>query len=474
MQSSNPVEARNSGFPKIVATEEELASLRQHLHDVLEGSAFRSSHRSGQFLRYIIEQAVAGNFDSLKERVIGIELFGRPASYDTGEDAIVRVTASDVRRRLFQHYGTYGADSVFRISLPQGSYIPEITRNSTGQKDSHDRPTPDRTDLEERPEHLQAQPPHHLQEHSASASTEAHAAAGTMGSSRMWPAIGLILTVVNAAVATVMVWSYISHSTSSPHSVAPWSALFASSRPVHIVTSDPNIAVVQELCGGSISVSDYANHNYIPSNVALMPEVTRMCRFVLSGDNPATVDPGIVAIIATLAQQASAKVEVRSARKLELTDLKTDDNYVLLGSSRSDPWSALFNDQLDFRFVFDRQSNQEIIRNARPGANELPQYTPTAMGGGTGKSFAIVALVQNLDQNGQVLLLAGANAEGTEAAGNFAADLPRMSATMRKCAVTRSGPGSHFELLLQLDTMAGSANNISLLACHLLQGGSVR
>src|SRR6202007_2347544 len=99
------------------------------LKEVIEGAAFKASQRSGQFLKYIVDQAIAGHFESLKERVIGVELFGRSPSYDTGEDAIVRVTASDVRRRLLQHYGRYGTASEFRISLPLGSYIPEIARD---------------------------------------------------------------------------------------------------------------------------------------------------------------------------------------------------------------------------------------------------------------------------------------------------------------------------------------------------------
>ncbi len=113
---------------KIVETEEDVARLQQHLKEVVEGEAFKGSHRSGQFLTYILEESIAGRFAGLKERVIGVKLFGRDPSYDTGEDAIVRVTASDVRKRLLQHYGKYGITSEFRISLPLGSYIPEITR----------------------------------------------------------------------------------------------------------------------------------------------------------------------------------------------------------------------------------------------------------------------------------------------------------------------------------------------------------
>src|SRR5580704_17158294 len=117
-----------SRVAKILEKEQDVALLQQHLREVIAGAAFKGSHRSGQFLTYIVEESVAGRVTALKERVIGVKLFGRDPSYDTGEDAIVRVTASDVRRRLLQHYGKYGFTSEFRISLPLGSYIPEITR----------------------------------------------------------------------------------------------------------------------------------------------------------------------------------------------------------------------------------------------------------------------------------------------------------------------------------------------------------
>jgi hypothetical protein len=79
-----------------------------------------------------------------------------------------------------------------------------------------------------------------------------------------------------------------------------------------------------------------------------------------------------------------------------------------------------------------------------------------------------MALVKNPDQSGQVLLLAGANEEGTEAAGKFATDLIRLSTELNKCGITPSGPVRHFEMLLHLNTMAGTPNNIDLVACHIL------
>ena len=473
MQFSRSADARTAGSPRVVETDEELRSLRQHLNDVVKGAAFKGSHRSGQFLQYIVEQTIAGRGDSLKERVIGVEFFGRSPSYDTGVDAIVRVTASEVRHRLLQHYGTYKSDSNFRITLRQGTYAPEIVRVPTiasEQKDTHGvGAVIHGVPATERAEPYQGHP---VQEPTASVAQPFAPAGGVSSRNRALLVTGLALTLVNIVLAGGMIWKHWSANAESPRSVVPWSAFFATPRLTHLITSDPNLATVQDLCGNAISVSDYANHNYIPDPSGLPPETVQSCRLVLSGDNVSNVDPGIAARIGALAQRASATLDVRAARNIELTDLKTDDNYILLGSPRSDPWSALFNDQLDFRFVYDKASKQEIIRNIRPRIHELPQYVPTALGGGTGQSFAIVAVVQNLDQNGQIMLLAGADAEGTEAAGNFVTDLPRLSTTLKNCGISRSVSPSHFELLLKLDTMAGSANRISIVACHALPGNA--
>ncbi len=99
-------------------------SVRAHLDRVLASAAFRNSKRSQEFLRYVVEQRLAGRHDELKERSIGMEVFHRPASYDPSEDSIVRVNANDVRKRLAQYY--MDSDSEMRIELPPGSYVPEF------------------------------------------------------------------------------------------------------------------------------------------------------------------------------------------------------------------------------------------------------------------------------------------------------------------------------------------------------------
>jgi hypothetical protein len=83
-------------------------------------------------------------------------------------------------------------------------------------------------------------------------------------------------------------------------------------------------------------------------------------------------------------------------------------------------------------------------------------------------------LVKNPDQVGQVLLIAGATGEGTAAAGRFITDAPRLNATLKACGVRNSGEVQHWQLLLQLNAMAGSPSNVDVIACHLLNGSQNR
>jgi hypothetical protein len=101
-------------------------AVREELERVLASHEFRSSKRSQEFLRYVIENTLGGHGDLLKERTIGIDVFGRTADYDPSDDATVRVKAGEVRKRLGLYYSTEGAQDPLRIELPFGTYVPEF------------------------------------------------------------------------------------------------------------------------------------------------------------------------------------------------------------------------------------------------------------------------------------------------------------------------------------------------------------
>ena len=471
------INEREAEFAKLAESKEARAALEKHLDEIVEGAGFKGSQRSAQFLRYIVERAVAGRFDSLKERVIGMELFGRSPSYDTGEDAIVRVTASDVRKRLLQHYGSCETLPEFRISLPLGSYVPEITREHQGNgleaRDAHINLHPTSSgSAAAQPESILPSPALQVPAGIHAASPESAATRSNAWPGLRWWLLTAILIAASGWVVAGIMWKRLPQSEAATVPALPWSAFFSSSHPTHLITSDPDIAAIQRITGVPISVSDYANHNYIPESRVLPPEVKSICENMLHGDKAATVDTRIAVNVAELAQISSRRIDVAGARSIQFSNLKSDDNFIFLGSPRTDPWFSLFNDKLDFGIVFDQASGEEVIRNFHPATNEQQLYVPTARGGATGVSYAIMAFVQNPDQNGQVLLLAGINAEGTQAAGKIATDMPRLNATLKSCGISSSSPLKHFELLLSVKTMAGSPSEFEVVACHTLAGSA--
>jgi hypothetical protein len=111
--------------PEKLREEEKFAILAQ-LERVLATPYFSHSKRLPAFLRYVVRAAVEGQADLLKERTIGIDIFGKNADYDTSLDPIVRVTAGEVRKRIAQYYQEPGRERELRLSLPAGSYVPHF------------------------------------------------------------------------------------------------------------------------------------------------------------------------------------------------------------------------------------------------------------------------------------------------------------------------------------------------------------
>jgi hypothetical protein len=476
--------AREAEIARIAESDEVRERLRQHVEEIVEGPAFRGSARSRQFLRYILEEAIAGNFSSLKERVIGVALFGRSPSYATGEDAIVRVTANDVRKRLLQHYDRRGAASEFHIHLPAGSYLPEVEYTHQPTERALDPVAAGGV----HPLAVSASPAAARQvseprvyEAFAAISDPADPETARSGNPsrprRLSPAS--LFVAMNLVLSGILLYGIIwvrssrteaaaaSVHPTQPISVLPWSVFFGSGTPLHLITSDPDIYWIQTIAHTSISAADYANRIYVPEHNALSPEMKQFCLHTLSGDKAATTDTRFAADAGALAERSSRRIDVQGARNLQFSGLKNDDNFIFLGSPRSDPWVSLFDDQLDFRFVLGK-GGLENIWNVHPRQDEQPLYVPAGGGEATRQSFAIIAFVQNPDQYGHVLLLAGISGEGTQAAGKLITDIPRFSTELRKCGITSSSPIRHFEMLLSVTSMAGSPSEASVLACHIL------
>lgn len=102
------------------------ALIRDQLARILASPGFVNSARMCQFLRFVVEISLSGK-ESLKETVIGVEVFSRAPGYDPGLEPIVRVEARRLRAKLQQYYAQQGAHDPVIIALPKGGYTPEFS-----------------------------------------------------------------------------------------------------------------------------------------------------------------------------------------------------------------------------------------------------------------------------------------------------------------------------------------------------------
>lgn len=490
---------------------------------IAASKSFEKSSFLISFLLYVCEQELCGRGQALNEHQIGVKALGRPATYNPGDDNIVRNYARLLRKRLEEYFKTEGKDEHLRIDIPRGHYNPvfyaiesmqdapgpssppsgasgtALTNESAAEAQpasssiqqlaqgspSGDQSKLDSVDAGDARRGLSDKSPENAARQNSGLapliSPNPVSAASTGHARRHWLFLVSVLAILNLALLGIMLYGFVwmrssrtqasSLSPVAPVSVLPWSAIFSSPNPTHLIASDPDIDEIQILTSSSISVSDYANHIYIPIQKTLTPEVREICLKLLQGHRAALVDTQVAAEVAALAQSRSRKIQVQGARSLQFSNLKSDDNFIFLGSPRSDPWVSVFDDHLDFRFVIDK-TGFESVRNFHPRSNEQTEYVPSGGGGATGQSFAIIAFIRNPDQNGHILLLAGANAEGTQSAGKLITDLSRLSMELRKCGISASGPLEQFELLLHVKMMASSASEYDVVACHVLPEAS--
>lgn len=433
---------QSAAISKAMEARSHAEAVREHLRRILESAAFKGSERSREFLVVIVEKALAGRFEELKERVLGVELFGRDTSYDTGEDAVVRVTASDVRKRLMRYYSESGVNSDLRLEIPVGSYIPDF--HWTAQDPAVEGPV------------LPPDPALDIPPVPPVASRE-----GLARKPLLYVVAGFVLGILVCATGLRLL------ARGGVAEALPWSALLQNGRRLQVILSDTEISKMQNFVGYSLSLPEYANHKYLPADISVSPDLGRILSS-FRGQSMGATDVSVALSVAKRAFPKSLQVSFLPARSVQLKDFRTDDNFLVLGSPRSDPWVSLFQDQLDFQFFYDAATSREIIRNLKPHKGELPNYRPSAKGYDTGDAFGIIAFLGNPNQNGHVLLVAGSSAEATDAAAEFVLNRELIANLLKANGISPTGNPVSFQILLRVNTMAGSANTFEPVAFHRL------
>jgi TolB-like protein len=108
--------------------------IEQQLARISTSDEFRKCPQLLRFLRFAVNEALSGRDGGSKERLIGMEVFGRPADYDAGADPVVRVEARRLRRKLDEYYARAGREDELEIRLPKGGYLPTFEARACGAK----------------------------------------------------------------------------------------------------------------------------------------------------------------------------------------------------------------------------------------------------------------------------------------------------------------------------------------------------
>ena len=350
--------------------------IKAQLERLLAHQAFKSSRRCSALIRYIVERHLSGG-EPIKERSLGVAVFGRPAAYDTNADPIVRTAAGEVRKRIAQYYHEPEHNSELRIDVPPGSYTPHF--------------------------HLSSQ------KADFSPTTRAAPVPAPLGVSHRLTfrvACAALLTCAAVATSAAILWR------KSALDLF-WEPMLASTRPILVCIGQPKMA----------------------SPVSAPPQTPLDAAVLTVGGHIRNVDhivlPDAIALsrIVGFLGRRNKDYLLQGALSSTLTDLRQGPTILISGMDN--PWTLRLVDPLRFHFV--RDKTRAYIEDRRyPSQRDWfvdfgEQYSNLRW------DFAILARFRDRTTDQPIVVIAGIGENGTIAAGEFVASrefLERLSKTL--------------------------------------------
>jgi hypothetical protein len=387
-------------------SEVEKGAVEQQLELLLASPLFHSSKRYPRFLRFVVARALAGQTDQLKERILGVEIFDRPADYDTNTDPIVRVTAAEIRKRIEHYYQDHKHKHEIRMILPAGSYAPQFywPGHPSGPPLTTLALPSDASDA------LNAQPVATLPVVPRSKRTFL---------ARRVPAVTLAgLTLLIAATA---VW----HVSRPPVLKQFWEPFVNSQNPVLICVADQSQY-------STIRLRDAAD----PSHEITLPD--SMVALIIDDVSPLV---NVAALLRTYGKTSRVLAESNTT----LTDLRRAPAIFIGAFDNS--WTLRLTSPLRFHFANDAAMNKLWIEDRSNPGNHNWMMDRTVQQTGTYSDYAIVARFVDPHIEQLVVVGAGIGRGGTVAAGEFLVDEQRMDEMLK--AVPGDWKRKNIEIVLE-------------------------
>src|SRR2546423_1784906 len=100
----------------------ELDPSRIQIQRIVSSKPFKTSEVHRNLLNYLAEKSLAGEAQNLKEYTVGLDVFGKPSSYDPRQESVVRMHVGRLRQKLAEYYRSDGADDPIIVDLPKGGF----------------------------------------------------------------------------------------------------------------------------------------------------------------------------------------------------------------------------------------------------------------------------------------------------------------------------------------------------------------
>ncbi len=391
------------------------------VHKVLASVTLHKSARLKDLLVYLADRSLDDADAAIPEQEIGVAVFGRK-DYKANQDNLVRVQATHLRKKLEQYFSEEGAGENIVFEIPRGSYALRFHQRGSV-------PAPSRKRL---------------------STTLLVAVCGLALVSLGWFARGL---VIEAPAPQPTVRKF-------------WTQFFGNGLDTHIVLADANLQFFQDFVKESLGLRQYGRANLMQRMVEERFQDPELRRLILrtSGKYFVTFPDAVASRkIEALGLTNRTRVRYRFARGFNVDHLMAD-NAVLLGNKRVNPWIELFEGQLRFRFVFDEQKVAASFEDTQAGEKE-PRVYPTAW---ERESHCRVAVLPNLQQTGNVLIIAGGDQSAAQAGSELLTSERWVADLARRLGVSGEKPFPYFEVLLKTQTVSDAAPSFQVLFCRTL------
>jgi hypothetical protein len=369
----------------------EKGAVQQQVEQLLASPLFHSSKRYPSFLRFVVARVLSGQTDQLKERILGVEIFDRPADYDTNTDPIVRVTAAEIRKRIEQYYQDPKHGQEIRLFLPAGSYAPQFSwpGHPTGFPGTSLELPSNALDT------IKAQP---------ASTVSAVPLSKRIFTARRSLAFALAAIVLVIAVATA--WRV----SRPPILKQFWEPFVTSPEPVLFCIADQNQYA-------TIRLRDAAN----PDRETTLAD--RMVTVIIDDVSP-------LVNVAGMLRSYGKTYRVLGESTTSLTDLRRGPSVFIGAFDNS--WTLRLTSPLRFHFANDPQMTKFWIEDRANPEKRDWMVDRSQQQTGVYKDYAIVARFLDPNTDQFAVVAAGIARGGTIAAGEFLVDAHRMDEMLNR------------------------------------------